>query len=158
MNEFQGQGRTQVGSFQDPISVLFQFCWSWVVNPKIDFSSLIFTDFDSHAGDVLNFSLWWDSVWEQQIFPESIAFGSFKSENEGATFLIIFVFPDWLDVWLEKVNVWSFFELAWSLEMLIECPQVFNCGNLSDGKKGILEITFSLNEILIPKLKFSMKL
>jgi hypothetical protein len=61
------------------------------------------------------------------------------------------ILPNWFDIMLEKVNIRSFFKFTWSLEMLIVCPKILNCLNLSNGMKAILKVTFSLNEMLIPE-------
>jgi hypothetical protein len=58
---------------------------------------------------------------------------------------------------LEKVNVGAFFQFTGALEVLIEGPKVFDCIDLSNWEKTILEITFSLNEVLVPELERSMK-
>ena len=68
----------------------------------------------------------------------------------------MFILPNRLDTVLEKVNVGAFFELAGSFEVLIESPEVFNSIDLSNGEKTVLEITFSLNEVLVPELERCM--
>ncbi len=156
LNEFKGQGRVEVGSFEDPLSVFLEFGWGWVVDPEIDFYILGFGNLNSHACDVGHFFLRWYCVWQQQVLPESVALASFKSKNERSTLLVLLVLPYWLNTVLEKVNVGAFFKFAWSLEVLIEWPKVFNCINLSNWEKTVLEITFSLNEVLVPELERSM--
>jgi len=67
------------------------------------------------------------------------------------------ILPNWFDTVLEKVNVGAFFEFAWAFKMLIECPKLFNGIDCANGEKTVLEITFSLNEMLVPEFKCCIK-
>lgn len=157
LDEFEGQASVEVCSFENPFAVFFKFTWGWVVDPEVDFHVLGFGDLDSHAGDVGDFFFGWDCVWKEQVFPDSVGLASLKPENEGASLQIMLILPNWLDTVLEKVNVGAFFQFAGALEVLIERPKVFDCIDLSDWEKTVLEITFSLNEVLVPELERSMK-
>ena len=157
LDEFEGDSTVKVGSLEDPVSVLLEFGGLGVVDPEVNFNSEALGDLYSHSGDVGYLLLWWYGEGQQQVLPQSVALASFKSQNEGAALLVMFVLPDGLYAVLEKVNVGAFLKFAWSLEVLIEWPEILDGMNLTNWEKTVLEVTFSLNEVLVPELERCMK-
>jgi len=79
LDEFEWESLVEIGSFEDPLSALFEFGGLWGAEPEIDFGSLVLADLDSHSGDVRDLLLGWYGVGQQQVLPKSVALASFKS-------------------------------------------------------------------------------
>lgn len=62
------------------------------------------------------------------------------------------VLPDWLDVLLEEVDVGTHLHLGRSFEVLVECPELFNGGDVGHGVQTVFEAV-ALRELLVPELQ-----
>jgi hypothetical protein len=64
----------------------------------------------------------------------------------------VLVLPDGLDVLLEEVDVGPHLHLGGSFEVLVECPELLDGGDVGHGVQTVFE-TVALRELLIPELQ-----
>ena len=105
VNHFKRSIVIKSSHIDDPLTIEFQdFFVVDFAEPKIDFSE-IFLDLDPDTIEVFVDIFVGCDEGHEDVLPETVAFGSFKTQNESPAVLVVLVLPDRSDFFLEEVDV-----------------------------------------------------
>lgn len=153
MNNFHWCVSVEPCHFSYPVLVKLQhFFIINIAQPKVNFS-VVFFYFYAHSVQLLVDLLLCANEAQKNVLPHSIALRPLEPQNKGASVFIVIVFPDWLDILLEEVQVRTNREVFGSFEVLIVVPKLLNSGDIGERVQAVLEPVLAFDKTLVPELE-----